>query len=208
MNSTPTQPKAKMTWLLFALMTVLFWGVYGVILHMGRAAMPGVNPPGPEMQHAGLKAFIFVCIAYGLIGVIAAWVLKVRGSDWSFSTGGMSISFIAGFAGAAGALTLVLALGAAALPAIKGGGGYGAAAAAVVMPIVFGGAPIVNSIVAMLLHRPDGGIKAIPVPFYIGIILAATGAVMVAKFAPSNAGAAAKHAPAPAAPAGEPPSSH
>ncbi|MCB1211304.1 MAG: hypothetical protein KDK97_18405 [Verrucomicrobiales bacterium] len=211
MNSNPTQPKATMTWLIFALMTVLFWGVYGVILHMGRGAMPGVNPPGPEMQHAGLKAFLLVCVAYAVIGGIAAWVLKARGSDWSFSTGGITISFIAGFAGAAGALTLVLALGAAALPAIKGGGGYGAAAAAAVMPIVFGGAPIVNSIVAMLLHKPDGGLKSIPLPFFIGIILAATGAVMVAKFAPSNAGGGAKHAPAPAAttaPTGEPPATH
>lgn len=196
MNSNPTQPKTNMTWLTFALMTVLFWGVYGVILHMGRGAMPA-----HEMQHAGLKAFLLVCVAYAVIGGIAAWVLKARGSDWSFSSSGITISFIAGFAGAAGALTLVLALGAANRT-------HGPLAAAAVMPIVFGGAPIVNSIVAMLLHKPDGGIKSIPLPFYIGIILAATGAVMVAKFAPSNAGGATKHAAATAAPTSEPPAAH
>jgi hypothetical protein len=63
------------------------------------------------------------------------------------------------------------------------------AAPSAVMPIVFGGAPIVNAITAMIVHPPEGGIKAaLPIPFVIGIILAATGGFMVAKFAPSNAG--------------------
>ena len=187
-----------MSWLTYALMTVLFWGVYGVILHMGRSLMPDValKPPGPEAQHAGLKAFMLVCVAYAIIGVISAYVLKSRGSNWSFSSGGLSVSLVAGLAGAAGAFTLVLALGAAAMPAAAGGGGFGAAAASAVMPIVFGGAPIVNTIVAMLLHPPEGGMKSLPLPFILGIVLAACGGFMVAKFAPTNTGGAAKPAAA------------
>ena len=181
-----------MTWLTFALLTVLSWGVYGVILHKGRGLMPGVTPPGPEAQHAGLKAFLLVCVAYAVIGIAAAVLLKLRGSNWSFTGSGLTWSFIAGMAGAIGAFTLVLALGAAA--AI-----YKGAAPAAVMPIVFGGAPVVNTLVAMWMHPPAGGLKALPLPFLVGIVLAASGAFLVAKFAPTNTGAAAK----PATPSGQ-----
>lgn len=177
-----------MNWLVFALLTVLSWGVYGVLLHKGRGNMP----MGPETPHAGLKAFLFVCIAYALIGLAAAALLKLRGSNWSFSSGGIQWSLIAGGAGAIGAFTLVLALGAAAQI-------YKGAAAAAVMPIVFGGAPIINTILAMTLHPPEGGFKALPIPFLLGCVLAALGAFLVAKYAPSNAGATAAPAPVTAA---------
>ena len=166
-----------MNWIVFALLTVLSWGVYGVLLHKGR----GLMPTGAEAPHASLKAFLFVCIAYALIGVAAAMMLKLRGSDWSFTGNGITWSLIAGTAGALGAFTLVLALGAAA-PIFKG------AAAAAVMPIVFAGAPIVNTIVAMTIHPPEGGFKALPLPFLLGCALAASGAFLVAKFAPTNTG--------------------
>lgn len=179
-----------MTWLTFALLTVLSWGVYGVILHKGR----GYMPMGPETPHAGLKAFLFVCIAYALIGIVSALVLKARGSSWSFTSTGISWSLVAGVAGALGALTLVLALGAAS-PIYKG------AAAAAVMPIVFAGAPVVNTITAMLIHPPEGGLKSIPMPFIAGCILAVGGAFLVAKYAPSNTGGGAAHKPATAEPA-------
>lgn len=164
-------------------MTVLFWGVYGVLLHMARGYMPGVTPPGPEGTHAGLKAFLFVCVAYGITGVIALAVLKMRGSDFSFTGTGVNWSIIAGLAGALGAFTLVLSLGAA-------GPIYKAAAAGAVMPIVFGGAPIVNAIVSM--WKQGASFKGLPIPFLLGIILAATGGFLVAKFAPTNQAAPVK----------------
>ncbi|HTH46715.1 MAG TPA: hypothetical protein VMB21_04325 [Candidatus Limnocylindria bacterium] len=182
MNSAPATAPGN-TWLYFALLTVLSWGVYGVLLHKGR----GLMPMGPETPHASLKAFLFVCIAYALIGVASAVLLKVRGSDWSLTGDGIQWSLIAGAAGAVGAFTLVLALGAAS-PIYKG------AAAAAVMPIVFGGAPIINTLTAMLLHPPAGGVRALPIPFLLGCVLAATGAFMVAKYAPNNTGGG--HAPA------------
>ena len=178
-----------MNWLVFALMTVLSWGVYGVLLHKGR----GYMPTGPEAPHASLKAFLFVCIAYALIGLATAAMLKLRGSNWSFTGGGVRWSLVAGTAGAVGAFTLVLALGAAAQI-------YKGAAAAAVMPIVFAGAPIVNTITAMALHPPEGGLKSLPLPFILGCVLAAGGAFLVAKYAPSNTGAAAKAATTQATP--------
>lgn len=191
MNSAPAAAGPGNAWIYFALMTVISWGVYGVILHKGRGHMP----MGPETPHAGLKAFLFVCVAYALIGVASAVLLKVRGSNWSFTGDGIQWSLIAGAAGAVGAFTLVLALGAAA-PIYKG------AAAAAVMPIVFGGAPVINTLTAMLLHPPTGGLKGIPLPFVLGCVLAAAGAFMVAKYAPSNTGGGTQPAaPAATAPA-------
>jgi hypothetical protein len=172
-----------MNWLIFALMTVLSWGVYGVLLHKGRGNMP----MGTEAPHASLKAFLFVCIAYGLIGIATAALLKLRGSNWSFTGGGIKWSLVAGAAGAIGAFTLVLALGAAAQI-------YKGAAAAAVMPIVFAGAPIVNTITVMALHPPEGGLKSLPLPFLLGCLLAASGAFLVAKYAPSNTAATVKPA--------------
>jgi len=183
-----------MNWFVYALLTVISWGVYGVLLHKGRSNMP----MGPETAHAGLKAFLFVCVAYALIGLAALALLKLRGSNWSFSSGGITWSLIAGGAGAIGAFTLVLALGAAA-QIFKG------AAAAAVMPIVFAGAPIVNTVVALSLHPPEGGLKSLPLPFLLGCVLAATGAFLVARFAPTNAGTTP--APAQSAPA-TPPAGH
>jgi hypothetical protein len=196
MSTAATKPKL-MNWILFAYLTVFSWGVYGVLLHIGRSGMPA----GAELPHASLKAFLWVGIAYFVVAIVGPLiVLKLRGSNFSFAGPGMTWSFIAGVAGALGAFTLVLALGAAAAPAVKGGGGFGPAAAAAVMPIVFGGAPIVNAFVAMLVHPPEGGFKSLPLPFIVGIVLAASGAYLVAKFAPSNRGAAPVHAAAPAVP--------
>jgi len=112
--------------------------------------------------------------------------------NFEFTSTGITWSLIAGLTGALGAFTLVLSLGAA-------GPIYKAAAAGAVMPIVFAGAPIVNAIVAMLKAPPAGGFKAIPIQFFLGIILAATGGFLVAKFAPSNTGPSKPTAAAPAA---------
>lgn len=151
-------------------------------------------PMGAESPHAGLKAFLFVCVAYALIGAAAAALLKWRGSNWTFTGAGVKWSLVAGGAGAVGAFTLVLALGAASQI-------YKGAAAAAVMPIVFAGAPVVNTVTALVLHPPEGGLKALPLPFILGCVLAASGAFLVAKFAPSNVGAPARPAAAAAAPA-------
>jgi hypothetical protein len=50
------------------------------------------------------------------------------------------------------------------------------------MPIVFGGAPLVNVLVSMLMHPP----KTAPNPLlYLGFLITAAGAGMVLYFKPS-----------------------
>ena len=55
------------------------------------------------------------------------------------------------------------------------------------MTIVFAGAPIVNALVALTVHPPQGGIKAIQWPFFAGIVLAVIGAGMVTLYKPKPA---------------------
>jgi len=176
-----------MTWLQFALMTVFTWGVYGILLNQGRFRLSN----GPTDHDASLKAFLWVGVAYFIVAIIGpAILLAMRGAKFTFKPDGIWWSLLAGSAGAVGAFTLILALGAAA--AI-----YKGSASLVVMPIVFAGAPIVNSIVVMFMNPPKGGI---PIPFIAGVLMAAMGAYLVATFSPLPApppGAKPAGAPAP-----------
>ena len=176
-----------LSWLSFALATVFFWGVYGVLLHTGQLKMQ-------DATNGRYKAFLFVGVAYCVTAVLApAVLLLVRGASWSFPGGGMSWSFIAGVAGAAGAFCTLLAFGAKGQPAA-------------VMAIVFGGAPIVNAIVAIAINPPAGGLGGIRWQFVAGILLAATGGYLVTRFRPPPAPHAqpARVAPAPSqSPAGQ-----
>ena len=53
-----------MTWLIFAVMTMMTWGVYGLLLHSGQGAM--LDP-----VHGRSKAFLFVGVAYFFTAVVA-----------------------------------------------------------------------------------------------------------------------------------------
>jgi hypothetical protein len=165
-----------MNWLVFALMTVVSWGLYGIFLHSGQVAMQ-------DKTNALFKAFLFVGLAYFLTAVLAPLaVLMMRKASWSFPASGMKWSLLAGIVGAIGAFCVLLAFG--------NGGSPG-----VVMSIVFAGAPIVNAVVALALYPPDAGFGSIKWQFYLGILLAATGGCLVTLFKPPPA----RHqAPAPA----------
>ena len=163
-----------MTWLIFALMTVATWGLYGIFLHSGQLSMS-------DPVNGRYKAFLFVGLAYFLTAVVAPLaLLAMRGSDWSFPAKGMWLSLLAGTLGAIGAFCVLLAFGAKGTPSV-------------VMTIVFAGAPVVNAIVALSLHPPAGGYRAIPWQFVAGILLAVLGGTLVTFYKPTPAPA---HPPA------------
>ena len=84
-------------WLAFAMISVASWGCYGVLLHTGQISMA-------DPENGRYKAFLFVGVAYVLVAVIGSLIiLKLNGSDFSFTSKGMVWSTIAGVAGAAGA---------------------------------------------------------------------------------------------------------
>lgn len=168
--------QAGMGWLIFALMTVVSWGVYGIFLHSGQLGMG-------DPVNGRYKAFLFVGIAYFITAVLAPLaVLVANGSNWDFPMKGMSLSLIAGVVGAIGAFCVLLAFGAKGTPAA-------------VMSIIFAGAPIVNAVVAMWLHPPAGGMSAIRWQFVAGIVLAAVGGCLVTFYKPPPAPAGAKAPP-------------
>jgi hypothetical protein len=168
--------QAGMGWLVFALMTVASWGVYGIFLHSGQMGMA-------DPVNGRYKAFLFVGIAYFLTAVLAPLaILAYTGSDWNFPVKGATLSLIAGVVGAIGAFCVLLAFGAKGSPAV-------------VMSIVFAGAPVVNAIVSLSQHPPAGGIGSIRWPFFAGIAMAAIGGCLVTFYKPAPAPASVKAAP-------------
>ena len=166
-----------MGWLIYALMTVVCWGLYGIFLHSGQMGMA-------DAVNGRYKAFLFVGLAYFLTAVLAPLaILVARGASWTFPYEGSKMSLIAGVVGAAGAFCVLLAFGAKGTPAA-------------VMSIIFAGAPIVNAIVAMMMHPPAGGFGAIRWQFVAGIVLAAIGGGLVTLYKPPPAPAQAKVKPA------------
>ena len=162
-------------WLIFAILTVSSWGLYGVFLHKGQDAMKDPNVLASEdAAPRRYKAFLFVGLAYLLVAVIgSAIMLYSTGAEWSFSGKGVSWSFLAGVVGAVGAFGVLLAFGAGGRPAV-------------VMSIVFAGAPIVNAVVATLSHPPKEGWSDVRWEFVLGIFLAAAGGCLVTFFRPSS----------------------
>jgi drug/metabolite transporter (DMT)-like permease len=164
-DANASQP--SMTWLIFALMTVLLWGLYGVFLHSGQMGMS-------DPINGRYKAFLFVGIAYLITAVIGpAIMLLANGASWSIPAKGMTWSLLAGIVGALGAFCVLLAFGAKGTPSV-------------VMSIVFAGAPIVNAVVALALHPPTGGWSSLRWQFIAGILLAALGGYLVTLYRPGS----------------------
>ena len=148
-----------MVWMIFVGGAVLSWGAYGALLHQGQTQLG--NP---------LKALLCVGVAYFLMGVIVPVAgLSAQGGLSGFNMVGLITATAAGALGAAGAACIIWAFKAGGLPVY-------------VMPLVFGGAPIVNVIVAMLIHPPKSAIHPL---LYAGFALAAIGAAMVLYFRPA-----------------------
>jgi len=151
--------------LLATAVTICFWGSYGPLLHKGQMAMRGSR----------LRPFVCVGLAYFLVAVLVP--LTIVGAFEPTSTDGQSLwspagiswSLAAGAAGAFGAMGIILAFNFGGRPIY-------------VMPLVFGGAPLINTFAGIVISRGQN-IPQHPL-FYAGLILVAVGAAMVLVFAP------------------------
>lgn len=194
------------TALSFALGTVLCWGIYSVMLHMGSVGMKPAGlldgkPVPPDLLSLRMKAFLQVGIAYFIVGVIIPLVIiwmrtpseateasRLAGRGWEFPSTGLTWSFWAGMAGALGAFFLLMGISAGTSPAEN------KILPLIVPAIIFAGAPIVNTIVSTTKEGNWGNANW---KFFCGMILAAAGTAMVMKFKPAPPEGAATPAPAP-----------
>jgi drug/metabolite transporter (DMT)-like permease len=150
-----------MSWIVFAVGAALAWGMYGPALHQGQVA-----------HGSPFRALLCVGIAYLLIGVLVPVVALASqgqlGQGWT--TAGTVGATAAGTLGALGAVFIIYAFRAGGLPTY-------------VMPLVFGGAPLVNVAVTMYLHPP----KETPNPLlWLGFAMAIAGASLVLYYKPQG----------------------
>src|SRR5688572_3610510 len=148
-----------MHWLIFVAGAVLSWGVFGSVLHQG-----------PAKLGSPMRALLCVGIAYFLIGVLVPLaVLMAQGQGLSgFNRPGTIGATLAGALGALGAVCIIFSFRTGGTPTY-------------VMPLVFGGAPLVNVLYTIATHPP----KNPPSPMlYVGFLVTAIGAGMVLYFKP------------------------
>lgn len=153
-------------------MVALCWGSYGPTLHKGQAAM----------QNSRLRPLLCVGLAYFLIAVCVPPIILTLSPEASrFTFSGTMWSLLAGSAGAIGALGIIMAFNFGGKPVY-------------VMPLVFGGAPIVATLVSTM---SDGLLSKVGPFFLAGLILAIAGSAMVLVFAPKGGPHPPATAPAP-----------
>jgi|SRR5687767_2930568 len=147
-----------MSWIALAASAALSWGLYGASLHRGQTELG--NP---------MRAMLCVGVAYFLIAVLVPAAALTSQGEWrGFTLTGTATATLAGALGALGAVAITYAFRSGGTPFI-------------VMPLVFGGAPLVNVLASMVIHPP----KTAPSPLlYVGFLLAAIGAGMVLRFRP------------------------
>jgi hypothetical protein len=150
-----------MNWLGFVAGAVLSWGVYGAMLHQGQVKLG--NP---------MRALLCVGVAYFLVGVVVPLiVLAAQGQGLrGFTTSGTTFATVAGILGAVGAVCIIFAFRTGGLPTY-------------VMPLVFGGAPLVNVLYTMYIHPPKAAVSPM---LYIGFLLTAIGAGTVLYYKPQG----------------------
>jgi hypothetical protein len=158
------------TWQMLAVALVIgSWGAYGPMLHKGQSGM----------DNSRFRPLLCVGLAYFLIAVLVpSALLQLAPEESTYNFSGTSWSLAAGAAGAVGALGIIMAFNFGGKPIY-------------VMPLIFGGAPVVNVLFSAATNNNLGPLKPM---FLAGLILVVAGAAMVLVFAPK--GHPPKHEPA------------
>jgi hypothetical protein len=152
--------------------TIFAWGLYGPVLHWGQAAMVTAAGHAQGEKYALLRPFVCVGLAYFAIGVIVpAVLLKLQGEQGAWTFTGTLTSLLSGALGAIGALGILLAFHFGGKPIF-------------VMPLVFGGAPVVNAFLTIYWSKQ---LKAIGPLFLTGLVMVLLGAVTVLVNKPKSA---------------------
>lgn len=162
--SAATPPSNSLVGTIFSMiMAAVCWGAYGPVLHIGQMRMGGSR----------LRPFCCVGLAYFFVAVAIPLIMLQSGMDsgkWNLA--GAIWSTGAGALGAMGALGIIYAFNYGGKPIF-------------VMPLVFGFAPIINTVVSMSVAGTLDQIS----PLFVGSLATTiAGAVMVLVFQPSSKG--------------------
>src|ERR1044072_5410262 len=102
---SPESSSPGSAWLMYSLLTVVSWGIYGVFLHTGQMNMQ-------DPINGRYKDFLFVVLDYFITAVLAHLaVLVINKASWVYPAKWLWWSMIAGIVGAIGAFGVLLAFG-------------------------------------------------------------------------------------------------
>lgn len=135
----------------------LAWGKYGVAVHSSIVAF----------GKSGIRSMVSISLAYVVLalgGGLIAYAMGIE-PEAKFTQGGLTLGLIAGLITTAGAWGIVF------------GNRYVSGGPSVVMPLVFAGAPVVNSFFAMWwLKLPWSEVNIL---FWLGLVIVAVGGYLV-----------------------------
>ncbi|MFO0876316.1 MAG: hypothetical protein U0840_03000 [Gemmataceae bacterium] len=170
----------KAPWLLFVTLAGLSWGTYVPLIFYGGSELGG-------KPSSRLLAILCVGVAYFLLAVVFPGIyLWQTPADqqprWSSSTG-LTFAGLAGAAGAIGAICVIFATKSA-IEAAKAAGRPPATYKLFIAPLIFGLAPVINTLVSMVWLPEAGdplrfGLLQPHWTLYLGIVLVGLGAALV-----------------------------
>lgn len=168
----------KYTWLLYVALAGLSWGTYVPLIFYGGNELGG-------KPSSRLMAILCVGVAYFVIGVMFPLFMFLSGrSEWpELRSTGLVFSGLAGVAGAVGALCVIFATKAA-IGSARAQGLPIDTYKLYIAPLIFGLAPIINTLVSMVWHPKVGeplhfGLDVPGWKLWLGIILVGAGAALV-----------------------------
>lgn len=171
-------------WIFFVVLAGVAWGTYVPIIFYGGLELTGK----PGELGGRLMSILCVGLAYFLMAVlIPAGLMSSGAYQWPapISSPGLVFSSLAGVAGAVGAICVIFA-SKAAVDSAKASGLSPASFRIYIAPLIFGLAPVINTLVSLLWHpKKDGnflhfGIEHTPgIALWLGILGVGGGAFLV-----------------------------
>jgi hypothetical protein len=165
-------------WLVYVVLAGLAWGTYVPFIFYGGNELGG-------RAGARLMAILCVGIAYVLIAVLLPLYVFLSGQEkWpDLTTTGLVFSGMAGVAGAVGALCVIFASKSATEAAVASGLNP-AAYRMYIAPLIFGVAPVINTLLSTVWHPRKGEPFhfAVEMPgwkLWVGIVFVGIGAALV-----------------------------
>ena len=202
-ESSAPKPAAsgRWTWLLFVALAGLSWGTYVPVVFYGGKELT----TDPTKVSGRLMSILCVGVAYFFLAVLIPLGLFLsKKHAWpALKATGLLFSGLAGVMGAVGAIAVIFA-SKAAVDAAKAAGLPDGSYRAYIAPLIFGLAPVINTLVSLVWHPKPGSpwhFKLEHLPGWkliLGIVLVGLGAFLVL-YAKERAESASKGAPRPAA---------